>query len=707
MSSSAMNEVARTGPGGKIGPHHRERLAVVYIRQSTAYQVSHHQESTKLQYGLKQHAMELGWTAERILVIDEDLGSSGASAEGRAGFQRLMAEVGLDNVGIIFGIEVSRLARSCRDWYHLLEVCALFRTLISDSDGVYDPCNYNDRLLLGLKGTMSEAELHILKQRMLAGRWAKAKRGELGMAVPIGYVRKPSGEVIKDPDEQVQATIALLFEQFASRGSVTRLLRHLVDNGIKLPGRIRSGPRMGELSWQCPNRRTLHNLLHNPAYAGAYVYGRRVNDPRAQKAGRPHSGKVVTKMSEWEVCLRDRLPAYISWEQFEANQRQLRDNQSRARGAVRHGEPLLSGLVVCGRCGHRMYVSFSGGYPRYSCCVEKVVHGGDLCQSLATQTIDATVAEWALRALEPASLEISLAAAAALEQERARLAGIWRQRLERAEHEIERGMREYQLVEPENRLVKRTLERQLEERLADQQRLQEEYRRWLSKQPTVLTAQEREAIQRLATDIPALWSAPTTTTEQKKIIVRQLIERVRLTVVGDTERVLVAIEWVGGHRTETEATRPVKSTKQLSYHERLIHRIELLRKEGNTYKAIATCLNKEGWRPPKRRKTFNEGMVYHLLSRSCPPTELPKLKHFQPRLSQHEWTVPALAEKLGMPTVTLHRWVQKENVTARKVLSEGGQGALVILADAAEIKRLRALRATSSARRPRRRSSTL
>jgi DNA invertase Pin-like site-specific DNA recombinase len=436
--------------------------------------VAHHQESTKLQYGLKQRAIDLGWAADRVVVIDEDLGSSGASTVGRAGFQRLMAEVGMDHVGIIFGVEISRLARSCRDWYHLLEVCALFATLISDTDGIYDPCNYNDRLLLGLKGTMSEAELHILKQRMLAGKRAKAQRGELGICAPMGYVRKPSGEVIKDPDEQVQAMVTLLFEQFIALGTVTGVLFHLARNGLKLPMRMHSGPCKGDLCWRRPSRSTLQHIFNNPIYAGAYAYGRRPTDACARKAGRRYREAGGFRMGDWEVCLRDRLPAYISWEQFEANQKQMRDNRNNARGVVRRGKALLAGLLVCGRCGHRMMVFYSGQYHRYCCSYELASYGGDLCQSVAGRVVDETVEELVLRALEPASLELSLATAAMLEQERTQLAETWKQRLERAQYEVDRSMREYHLVEPENRLVKRTLERQLEERLAAQQRLQEE-----------------------------------------------------------------------------------------------------------------------------------------------------------------------------------------------------------------------------------------
>ncbi|QVL48282.1 MAG: recombinase family protein [Thiocapsa sp.] len=328
---------------GKIQSSHLQRQAVVYVRQSTLQQVERHQESTRLQYALVDRAVELGWSPSQILLIDEDLGRSGASAEGRPGFQRLMAEVGLDHVGIVLGIEISRLARSSRDWYQLLEVCGLFNTLIGDADGIYDPQTYNDRLLLGLKGTMSEAELHILEQRMLEGKRAKARRGELHSLLPRGYVRAPSGEVIKDPDAQVRGVIETVFRQFQRCGTINGVLRYLVDHHIQLPDRVRSGPRTGELDWRRPNRVTLSNLLHNPIYAGAYVYGRRPTDPRRRQPGRPSTGRTVAPPQQWEVLIKDHLPAYIARDQYEHNLRQLAANTAQAGGVVRAGPSLLSG----------------------------------------------------------------------------------------------------------------------------------------------------------------------------------------------------------------------------------------------------------------------------------------------------------------------------------------------------------------------------
>src|SRR5919112_6897688 len=313
MSATLPNAVLL--PTDKIRTRHRDRHAVVYVRQSTVRQARQHQESTRLQYALADRVRQLGWHPEQVVVIDDDLGRSAASALDRPGFQRLVAEVGLGHVGLVLGIEVSRLARSCRDWHQLLEMCALFDTLIADADGLYDPSTYNDRLLLGLKGTMSEVELHILKARMHEGRRAKAARGELVIGLPRGYVQRPSGEVALDPDEGVRATVRLVFAVFERRRSVSGVLRYLVDHDIQLPDRVRSGPCKGEVRWNRPNHATLGDMLRHPAYAGCYVYGRRRMERRAQLPGKPHSGRRFIRAPEgWTVLRRDCWPAYIGWE---------------------------------------------------------------------------------------------------------------------------------------------------------------------------------------------------------------------------------------------------------------------------------------------------------------------------------------------------------------------------------------------------------
>lgn len=673
----------------KIQASHYDRLAAVYVRQSTPQQMLRHQESTRLQYGLVERALALGWAKPQVLVIDEDLGKSADTMAGRSGFQRLVAEVSLAHVGIILGLEMSRLARSNRDWHHLLEVCALFGTLIGDLDGVYDPTDYNDRLLLGLKGAMSEAELHVLKQRMSAGKRAKAERGELGMQVPMGYLRRPSGDVVKDPDEQAQAVIALIFEQFERVGTIHGVLRYLVQHQIRMPQRVRFGPSKGELVWRRPNRVTLSNLLHHPIYAGAYVYGRRPTDVKRKQPGRPSTGRLVAKPEDCQVLLHDRLPAYISWEQFERNQRQLEANTQAGLGVIRYGPSLLSGLVVCGRCGMRMASTYNnnGAGLRYQCAREMVNYGGVMCQSLAGFPLDAWLSELVLQALEPAALEVSLEVAADVESQRQRLYQQWAKRLERAAYEVDRAARQYDAVEPENRLVARTLERQWEEALAAEEQLKADYRRFVAEQPATLTAAERDAIRCLASDLPALWQAETTTAADRQAIIRQLVERVVVTVQGESEQVALHVHWVGGHRTEMQRRRPVARLDQLSYYPDLLARAAALHHEGLSRGAIAERLNAEGWRPAKRRETFTADMVRSLLVRQG--LSASKARPRSVAREADEWTLPELAYTLEMPLPTLYSWLRKGYLKARR---DAVSMQWLIWADTGEVKRLRALR---------------
>jgi DNA invertase Pin-like site-specific DNA recombinase len=695
--STVLSPVCRapTNPTyGKIQSSHLQRQAVVYVRQSTLQQVERHRESTRLQYALVDRAVELGWSPAQILLIDEDLGRSGASAEGRPGFQRLMAEVGLDHVGIVLGIEISRLARSSRDWYQLLEVCGLFATLIGDADGVYDPQTYNDRLLLGLKGTMSEAELHILKQRMLEGKRAKARRGELHTLLPRGYVRAPSGEVLKDPDEQVRGVIETVFRQFQRCGTINGVLRYLVDHHIQLPDRVRSGPRTGELDWRRPNRVTLSNLLHNPIYAGAYVYGRRPTDPRRRQPGRPSSGRTVAPPQQWEVLIKDHLPAYIGWDHYERNLRQLAANTAQAGGVVRAGPSLLSGRLICGRCGLAMATQYtnSGSGLRYVCSREAVDYGAPLCQSLSGAPLDALIGRLVLAALQPAALEISLQVAEDLQAERARRHAHWQQRLERARYDAERAARQYRAVEPENRLVARTLEQDWETALAAEDQLKAEYARCLASEPTALSAEERARIRQLASDLPALWNAETTGNDERQAIVRLLVERVIVTVIDDSEQVTVEVHWIGGHHTRERLTRPVARLEQLSTYPELAAHVLCLHQEGQTCAQIARQLNAERWQPAKRRQTFNAAMVATLLARQGVAAGSPTRRQ-APWVDRQadEWSLRELALELEIPSVTLFSWLRKGVLQARRV-ERGGHRQWLIRADAAEVERLRALR---------------
>ena len=680
---------------GKVQPWHRDRLAAVYVRQSTAQQVHDHQESTRLQYGLAGRAATLGWAPSRVLVIDEDLGHSASGMDARPGFQRLVSEVGLDHVGIVLGIEMSRLARSGREWHQLLELCALSGTLLGDPDGIYDPADHNDRLLLGLKGTISEAELHLIKQRMWSGRLAKARRGQLAVPVPAGFVRRPSGEVVLDPDEQVQAVVRLVFELFDRLGTVNAVLCFLADNHIQLGVRLREGPERGELAWRRPSRAGLQNMLRNPAYAGIYAYGRSTVDPRRRQAGRPFTGRVRTAREDWIVFLPGLLPAYISIEQYERNRQRMDANRSRSQsmGAVREGPALLAGLVVCGRCGKRMTVRYQRGkggnlHPVYVCSREKTDYGGGQCQQLAGSCLDGHVTGLLLDALAPAALEVSLAAAGQVQARRAQVDRIWRQRLERAEFAADRARRQYQLAEPENRLVARQLEKDWEAALAERERLGEEYDRFTATRPRILTPAERGQICALATDIPAIWHAPATTDADRKQLIRHLVEQVRAEVLGTSEKVNTQVVWAGGHTTTAQISRPVACLTQLSYYPQLAGRARDLADAGLTAAQIASRLNTEGFHPPKRCQTFTTSAVSDLLrAAGIRRSHIPARAH-RPPLAQHEWWLRDLAEHLAMSQVTLDSWIRRGWATG---YLHPDIKLTVVQADPAEVERLRAL----------------
>lgn len=651
----------------KISPRHRDRQAVVYVRQSSLRQVEQNRESTRLQYALADRACRLGWPREQIVVIDEDLGRSGAAGVDRPGFQRLVAEVGLGHVGLVLGIEVSRLARSCRDWHQLLEMCALFDTLIGDADGLYDPSTYNDRLLLGLKGTMSEAELHILKGRMHAGRRAKAERGELVLGLPRGYVLKPSGEVAFDPDEGVRQVIALVFAVFERRRSVSGVLGYLVDHAILLPDRVRAGPSKGEVCWNRPSRATLADMLRHPAYAGAYVYGRRRYDARLRRPGQPHSGRRFQRDPQaWAVLHLGALPAYIAWEAYERNQEQMALNRTRHSGIPRGGTALLGGLVACGVCGRRMFTTYTenGREARYVCDQLAVAFGGPRCQSISAHCVDACVAAAMLDALTPGAIAVSLQVAEDLDLERQRLHDQWKQRLERAAYATALARRRYESVDPSNRLVARTLEQDWETALADEDRLAAEHRRILEREPERLSEAERQAVQRLAADIPALWHAASTTARDRQAIARLMLERVVIRVCGATERAELACHWAGGPITRHDLIRPVRRFEQLEQWDRLIARITALREAGATAQAIADCLNAEGWRPPKKA-AFNAPMIRCLLQRRGLGTRRPIWSGAIPRASADEVTIQELAEHLGAHRQTVYGWLRRGQITGR------------------------------------------
>jgi hypothetical protein len=461
-----------------------------------------------------------------------------------------------------------------------------------------------------------------------------------------------------------------------------------------MPYRERYGLQKGDLIWRRPNRITLGNLLHNPIYAGAYVYGRRPTDSRKKKSGRPSTGRTVAKPSEWEVLIKDKVPAYITWECYERNLRQLTANSIQGIGVPRHGSSLLSGIILCGRCGLRMTVCYTnnGNKLRYSCANRATNYGESSCQSLLGNVLDEVVIQQALAALKPSALEVSLQIAEQVEQERKNLQEHWKKQLERACYEVERAYRQYNSTEPENRLVARTLEKKWEELLSAEEKLKQEYTQFLSEQPIALSAVERESIRQLASDIPALWSSPTTTIEERQSVIRLLVDRVVVTVDGDTEKVLAEIHWVGGHKTQANFVRPVAKFKQLSYCNDLLERAKKLREEGNQFAEIADILNQEGWRPPKRQTLFNKGMVDTLLSHAGIKSAK-KTRSSQVNRLSDDWTFQELSQKTNIPEPTLYVWMRKGMIQARRVKqSVSHSGIWLINANENEIKRLQELK---------------
>jgi DNA invertase Pin-like site-specific DNA recombinase len=672
-------------------------LAIVYVRQSSPQQVSDHRESTARQYALVDLAVALGWSPDRIIVIDDDQGQSGSTAEGRVGFHRLLAEVTLDHVGLILGIELSRLARSNKDWHQLIEVCAIFRTVLADQDGLYDPTEYNDRLILGLRGIMSEAELHIMLGRMYQAVLNKARRGELYMLPAIGYVKLPTGVFALDPDEQVQGVVHLIFDVFDRRGTVRGVIRYLVENEIKVPIRPHAGPNRGNIEWRKPTRDAIATVLTHPVYAGTYRHGYRQTDPRRKKAGKRGSGRVVMKPDEYHALIPNHCPAYITVERYERNQRRIAENRAHAeaKGAAREGPSLLGGLVICGRCERKMNVHYSGRQKklRYVCRSGVDDCEGPMCQSLSGEVLDELVTQKIMAALQPAALELSLNAAQDLQKERERLDQNWQQRVERARYQAERAQRQYQVVEPENRLVARELERCWEAALQELQGLEQQYARFRQTHPPTLSEDERGAVLSLAENLPALWNASTTSAADRQRIVGLLLEQVVVNVQGSTDHVDVTFHWAGGFTSQHELLRPIQRYDQMADYDRLVARIAELRSQNLSFAKIAEQLNHDGFRPIKQADKFHTDIVSRLVRNLDRHRPGPKAKASVGMLNENEWLVIDLATQLKMPKNSVWAWIKRGWVRVIRQLP-GYRGRVICWADADELDRLRRLRQT-------------
>jgi DNA invertase Pin-like site-specific DNA recombinase len=638
---------------GKVTEEHRRRRAVVYVRQSSVGQVERNVESAARQYALRERAVELGWPAGSVAVVDEDTGRSGASSDGRLGFRELVAEVGLGRVGLILALETSRLARCSADWHRLLDLCALTGTLIADADG-YSPADFNDRLLLGLKGTMSEAELHFIRARLVGGLRNKAARSELRLPLPVGLDRDEDDGIVLCPDEQVRHAIDRVFALWRALGSARQVALELIAEGQQLPARTIGQRR---IRWRRASYAAVHHLLTNPAYAGAFVFGRQRVVKRVDEHGQVRVGRVDVPLEEWSVCLPDHHHGYVSWDEYLATRERLRANvrpRGEGGGAAREGGALLQGVVRCGRCGRKMQVAYSGTggkVGRYACIRGRDFHAtGRACQSLGSARLDKAVAEAFLDAAAPAGITATAGAIGELETEHEqRLAG-QRLAVERAQYEADRGRRKFDACEPENRLVGRTLEHALEQALSA---LEREHGRLVALEharPVALTDQERAALTRLAHDLPRLWAAPSTTDRDRKELLRTLISEVIITAHHDEHRADVEVQWEGGARTELRV--PLRVPGKLQQDRTADDTVELIRRlaEHHTDRQIAGILGRQG------RKTgtglpFTEARVRGVRRRAGVPAAPP------PDPAGELVTIEQAMSELAVSSRTIRRWI--------------------------------------------------
>ena len=649
----------------QVAAHHLSRLACLYVRQSTLQQVLENTESTARQYALRERARALGWTDERILVIDQDLGQSGASTADRLGFQRLVAQVGLGQVGLVLGLEVSRLARNSSDWHHLLEICALTRTLILDEEGLYDPATFNDRLLLGLKGTLSEAELFVLRARLQGGILNKARRGALKLVLPIGLCYTESDTIVLDPDVQVQATIQEVFRSFVHTGSAFATVRHFRQQHLLFPRRIRRGPHAGEIAWAEIEHHDVLRLLHHPAYAGAFVYGR-------TRVTRTADGKVHIQdlpRTEWFALVKDAHVGYITWEEYERNEAQLAVNSQayapQRFSPPREGPALLQGLIICGRCGERMSVRYHqrGGQrivPDYLCQSKSIEQGRTPCQRLPGSDLDRVIGVLLAERVTKDTLALTIAAQDELVQRADEAQRLRHLQVERAQYEADLAQRRYLKVDPDNRLVASVLEaewntklRELEEARA----IEEQYKQ--SDQHRV-SAQERAEIDGVPERFRQFWNDPKTTARQRKRAVRLVIEDV---TVHKTDRIVAHIRFKGGAiQTITVALPLPLAQSRLTPPDTLAAMDRFLNE--HTDAEVAEQLNQQGFRTFEGLP-FHSTHVYQLRRHHGLPDRYTRLRT-QGLLSANE-----LADAYGVTAQTIWRWYRQGSIIGMRYNDRG------------------------------------
>ena len=643
------------------------RQAYLYVRQSTLRQVVENTESTQRQYALRQRAVALGWPIEQVVVIDRDLGQSGASAADREGFQQLVRDVGLGRAGLVMGLEVSRLARNSMDWHRLLEICALTETLILDEDGLYDPAHFNDRLLLGLKGTMSEAELHVLRARLRGGILNKARRGELEIPLPVGFVYDASGRVGLDPDRQVQETLRAFFQTFRRTGSASATVKAFHDQQIPFPRRARAGVHQGETLWGRLEHSRVLWVLHNPRYAGAFCFGR--TRQRHTADARLVSERLPRE--EWTALIPNAHAGYITWEDFEENQRRLRDNAQatgadRRRSPPREGPALLQGLAVCGICGDRMTVRYhrrqGTAWPTYVCQRRGIAQAEPICQSIPGRGLDHAIGRVLLETVTPLTLEIALTVQHELQTRLDERDRLHRRAVERARYEADLARRRYLQVDPANRLVADELEAQWNRALQQVTEAQAIYERQRQADRVAVDADARARILALATDFPRLWQDPHTPDRERKRMVRLLMDDVTLIKAGDG--LTAHVRFRGGATTTLALARALNAWQLRETSAEIVTLIDQLL-DSHADRDIATILNARGY-VSGTGQPFHHGIVKHLRHSHGLRSRCERLR------ARGMLTRDEIARRLKVSAATVKVWGQR-GLLPRSICNDKGE----------------------------------
>ena len=640
----------------RIKPTHLKRCAYVYVRQSTAAQVEYNRESTHRQYQLAERAARLGWSKSQVKIIDEDLARSGSETSDRGGFVMMTTDVALGHVGLILAIEVSRVARNNADWYRLLDLCGVTDTLIGDEDGIYHPGLFNDRLLLGLKGTMAEAELHVIRARLEGGIRNKAARGQLRRGLPVGFVwGEEDGDILLHPDQAVTEAIDCVFEKFTELGSVRQVWLWFRSQGLSFP--LQSNC-FSEIQWVTPTYPRIHQVLTNPVYAGAYAYGKTRQERYLDQAGRLRKRIRRLPRSEWAVLIHDHHKGFIDWKTYEMNQRRIAKNTRplphQAGGAIREGSALLQGIATCGRCGRRLRVYYQGKHstPGYYCAANNVVNGrGMYCLRVGGLRIDQAVVRAFLDTVNPAGIDAALVAENNIQADHETALAQWRLQVERARYGAQRAERRYRAVEPENRLVARTLEAEWEHRLTELAAAEAELSRRERERPGPITDEQRKRIRLLGNDLNRVWQAPTTTDRDRKELLRTLLEEVNVKVDRAKSKADLILRWRGGAISELEVALRVYKSPPIRTDD---DTIELVRRLAVHYPdaMIAGILNRQG-RRTARGDRFTANKVGNL-------RRYWKIPRFDPKSVPSEGelvTVQKAAEMLGVAPSTVHRWL--------------------------------------------------